>query len=613
MAEPPILTLADVRLSFGGEPLFADVGFAIQPGERIALVGRNGSGKSTLMKLMAGMVEADAGARFVRPGVGVGYMAQEPDFGGFATLGAFAAAGLAVGEEWRAAAAMDGLGLAPSLAPERASGGERRRAALARLIAAEPELMLLDEPTNHLDVAAIAWLEAHLAAGRRAFVVVSHDRAFLRNLTDRVLWVDRGVVRRLERGFAGFEAWRDEVFAAEDQARHKLDRWLKAEGRWAVEGISARRKRNMGRVRRLEEMRAERRAQVGRRGAARMAFEGGPVSGRLVIEAEHVSQAFGGREIVRDFSIRVARGERVAIVGPNGVGKTTLLRILTGQAEPDEGRVRLGANLVPAVFDQNRAGLVAGGEEVTLWETLTGDAPGRNDQVTVRGEPRHVVGYLKDFLFAEAQARGPVSALSGGERARLLLARLMAGESNLLVLDEPTNDLDVETLDLLEELVADYDGTVLLVSHDRDFIDRVATTTVAMEGDGRAIVYAGGWTDYRAQRGGREPAADASATAAPARAKEAARPAVRTVPAEKGQRLSFTQSHRLETLPAEIDRLAAEIGRLEVLLADPELFTREPGKFARASAALVSRQEALAAAEDEWLTLEALRESQEGR
>ena len=338
-------------------------------------------------------------------------------------------------------------------------------------------------------------------------MVVSHDRAFLRALTDRTLWVDRGDVRRLERGFSGFEEWRDKVFEEEDAARHKLDRFIRAEGRWAVEGISARRKRNMGRVRRLAELRAERRAQIGRAGTARLAFDGGPLSGKLVVEAAHVAKRFGGRTIVRDFSIRIGRGERVALVGPNGVGKTTLLDILTGALAPDAGRVRLGANLAAAVFDQNRAAL---DPDVSLWETLTGDAPGGSDQVMVRGRPRHVVGYLKEFLFAEAQAKGPVSALSGGEKARLLLARLMARESNLLVLDEPTNDLDVETLDLLEELVAEYEGTVLLVSHDRDFIDRVASTTIAMEGDGRAVIYAGGWSDYRAQRGAvAEPAAAA--------------------------------------------------------------------------------------------------------
>ncbi|HRO09970.1 MAG TPA: ABC-F family ATP-binding cassette domain-containing protein, partial [Amaricoccus sp.] len=472
MAEPPLLTLADVSLTFGGDPLLAGASLVVAPGERIALVGRNGSGKSTLLKIMAGQVAADAGVRFVRPGVAVGYMAQDPDFAGFATLGAFAAQGLPEHEGWRAEAAMAGLALDPGLAPAAASGGERRRAALAKILAEAPDLMLLDEPTNHLDIHAIAWLEAHLSETRAAFVAVSHDRAFLRNLTDRLLWVDRGEVRRLDRGFAAFEAWRDKVHEEEDVQRHKLDRLIKAEGRWAVEGISARRRRNQGRVRRLEEMRAERREQILRPGAARLELEAGAASGRLVVEADRISKAYGGRLLVRDFSLRVTRGERVALVGPNGAGKTTLLRMLTGELRPDAGRVRLGMNLVPAVFDQNRAAL---DPEASLWATLTEDSPGGSDQVMVRGKPRHVVGYLKEFLFAEAQARGPVKALSGGERARLLLARLMAKESNLLVLDEPTNDLDVETLDLLEELVADYEGTVLLVSHDRDFIDRVAT------------------------------------------------------------------------------------------------------------------------------------------
>ena len=603
MAEPPILTLADLRLTFGGDPLLEGAALSIQPGERIALVGRNGSGKSTLMKLMAGLVAADSGTRFLRPGTSIGYMAQDPDFAGFATLGAFAGQELPPGEEWRVAAAMAGLKLDQALAPAAASGGERRRAALAKILADAPDLMLLDEPTNHLDIEAIAWLEAHLTGMRTAFVVVSHDRAFLRHLTDRTLWVDRGEVRRLDRGFAAFEEWRDKVFAEEDQARHKLDRLIKAEGRWAVEGISARRKRNQGRVRRLAELRAERRDAIQRPGAARLAFEAAQGSGRLVIEAERIAKAYGERVLVEDFSLRVTRGERVALVGPNGAGKTTLLNMLTGTLAPDSGRVRLGANLTPVVFDQNRAAL---DPEASLWDTLTGDAPGgRNDQVMVRGKPRHVVGYLKDFLFAEAQARGPVSALSGGERARLLLARLMAKELNLLVLDEPTNDLDVETLDLLEELVADYEGTVLLVSHDRDFIDRVATTTIAMEGDGRAVIYAGGWSDYRAQRGaGDEPAEPERAAA---KARGAARPAT---PRRAG--LSFTQAHRLGALPGEIDRLSAEIGKLETLLHDPGLFVREPEKFARASAALVERQAALAAAEEDWLTLEALREAAEG-
>jgi len=603
MAEPPILTLADISLTFGGDPLFDGVSLAVHPGERIALVGRNGSGKSTLMKVMAGTVAADGGTRFLRPGLTVGYMAQDPDFGGFDSLGAFAAHGVDETETWRVDMAMEGLKLDAGLVPAAASGGERRRAALARILAEAPDLMLLDEPTNHLDIAAIGWLEEWLGQTRTAFVVISHDRAFLRNLTDRTLWVDRGVVRRLDRGFSEFEEWRDRTYDEEDVARHKLDRLIKAEGRWAVEGISARRKRNQGRVRRLAELRGERGAQIRRTGAAKMEFESATRSGKLVVEATDVAKAFGERNIVRDFSIRVQRGERVALVGPNGVGKTTLLQILTGQTEPDAGKVKLGTNLTPALFDQNRAEL---NPDLSLWETLTGDGDlgvsGRNDQVMVRGKPRHVVGYLKEFLFPENMARGPVSALSGGERARLLLARLMARDTNLLILDEPTNDLDVETLDLLQELIDDYEGTVLLVSHDRDFVDRIASTTIAMEGDGRATIYAGGWTDYRSQRQGEAEGAETRPTLKPGRA--ASKPS--KAPSGK---MSFKQVHRLETLPAEIARLGAEIERLEALLADADLFTREPAKFQKASDALVARHAALSDAEEEWLALEELREA----
>jgi ABC transport system ATP-binding/permease protein len=596
MAQAPLLQISDISLTLGGNPVFDGVSLVVHPGDRIALVGRNGSGKSTLLKVMAGLVEPDAGARVLPPGVTAGYMEQDPDMSGFATLGDFAAAGLPAGEEYRVARAAEGLGFDPAGAVGTASGGERRRAALAGLMAAEPDLMLLDEPTNHLDVTAIGWLEEELKATRAAVVLISHDRAFLRAVTRTTLWLDRGEIRRNERGFGEFEAWRDRVWAEEDEARHKLERKIRAEGKWAVEGISARRKRNQGRVRALEALRAERSAMIRRQGAAAMEFAGGARTGKRVIEARGISKTWGGKTIVSDFSFRVARGDRVAFVGPNGVGKTTLLKMLTGEAAPDAGVVELGTGIEMAVFDQTRAAL---DPEASLWESLTGDrdmrVSGRADQVMVRGAPRHVVGYLKDFLFAEAQARAPVKSLSGGEKARLLLARLMARPSNLLVLDEPTNDLDVETLDLLEEIVAEYDGTVLLVSHDRDFIDRVATVTVAMEGDGRATIHAGGWSDYRA---GREAPVRDETRSAP----KGSEPKVKEAPVRTG--LTFTERHRLEALPAVIERLEAEIGKLSGLLSDPELFTREPVKFRKAGEALAERQSALAAAEEEWLALE---------
>ncbi|MDQ7079346.1 MAG: ATP-binding cassette domain-containing protein [Paracoccaceae bacterium] len=603
MAQPPILTLSDISLGFGGNPLFHDLSLAIQPGDRLALVGRNGSGKSTLMKVMAGLIEPDSGTRFLTPGLSVGYMEQDPDFTGFATLGDFAAARLEPSEQWRIEMAAEGLKLRPEMDPARASGGERRRAALARIIAEAPDLMLLDEPTNHLDIEAIAWLETQLGQMRAAYVIISHDRAFLRALTRATLWVDRGQVRRLDKGFAHFEEWRDRIFEEEDLQRHKLNRLIKAEARWAVEGISARRKRNQGRVRRLQALRAERASQIARQGVARIELESGPKSGRLVVEAKNISKSYDGREILRDFSIRIMRGERVALVGPNGAGKTTLLNILTGQLEPDSGLVRLGHGLQMVVFDQNRAQL---DPDKTLWETLTQDralgVSGRNDQVMVRGTPRHVVGYLKDFLFDETQARAPVRALSGGEKARLLLALLLARESNLLVLDEPTNDLDVETLDLLQEMLDDYDGTVLLVSHDRDFLDRVATTTVAMEGDGRATIYAGGWSDYQAQRAQRQPVADKPRATKPQKPATRAHKAAR--PAAPASGLTYVEQHRLKELPARIERLEAEIARLEEFLSDPELYSKAPEKFKRATDALVERQQALSAAEEEWLALE---------
>ena len=597
MARAPLLQLSGISLTFGGNPVFDGLDLVVQQGDRVALVGRNGSGKSTLMKVMAGLVEPDQGTRVVPPGVVVGYMEQDPDLSGFATLGDYAASALPEGEEYRVEMVAEGLKFRPETPVATASGGERRRAALAKLLAEAPELMLLDEPTNHLDIQAIEWLEAQLSETRTAFVLISHDRAFLKALTKATLWIDRGEVRRREAGFDGFEEWRETVWAEEDEARHKLERKIKAEAKWAVEGISARRKRNMGRVRALAALRDERASMIRRQGTAALELEAGTTSGKRVIEAKGLEKRFADKVIVKGFDLRVLRGDRVAFVGPNGVGKTTLLKMLVGEEAPDQGSVTLGTNLEIAVFDQTRAQLDG---EASLWENLTGDpmmrVSGNSDQVMVRGNPRHVVAYLKDFLFDESQARAPVKSLSGGEKARLLLAKLMAKPSNLLILDEPTNDLDVETLDLLQDVLGEYDGTVLLVSHDRDFIDRVATATVALEGGGRAVVYPGGWSDYAAQRPKPVEEGARAARAEPPKAE------VR-VEGAKADGLSFTERKRMDALPAVIARLEAEISKLGEFLSDPELFAREPAKFRKASEAMAERQQALAAAEEEWLAL----------
>jgi ATP-binding cassette subfamily F protein uup len=603
MARPPLLQLSDISLTFGGNPVFDGLDLVVQPADRVALVGRNGSGKSTLLKVMAGLVEPDRGARVVAPGLSVGYMEQDPEMKGFATLGDFAASELEAGQEYRIEMVAEGLKFNPDGDVATASGGERRRAALAKLLAEAPDLMLLDEPTNHLDIHAIGWLEAQLASTRAGFVLISHDRAFLSALTRATLWIDRGAVRRQESGFAAFEVWRDKTWDEEDDQRHKLNRKIKAEARWAVEGISARRKRNQGRVRALQDLRAQRASQITRQGTADLVLESGGKSGKLVVEAKEISKSFDGKEILDKFSIKINRGDRIAFVGPNGVGKTTLLNMLIGQIEPDAGTIRLGTNIELALFDQSRAQL---DPDATLWESLTGDEAmrisGKSDQVMVRGIPRNVVSYLKDFLFEETQARAPVRALSGGEKARLLLARIMAHPSNVLVLDEPTNDLDIETLDLLQEILGDYDGTVLLVSHDRDFLDRVATTTIAMEGNGQAVAYAGGWSDYQAQR--KATASQGTAPAATGRGKAGRGNDAKATPAPQKGGLSFTEKHRLEALPAEIARIEAEITKLEEFLSVPDLFTSSPLKFQKATDALIERHEKLSDAEEEWMKLD---------
>jgi|TARA_B110000261_G_scaffold88246_1_gene100718 ATP-binding cassette subfamily F protein uup len=596
MARAPLIQLSNVALTFGGNPVFEDLGVIVQTDDRVSLVGRNGSGKSTLMKVMAGLVDADEGSRVIHPGVRVGYMEQDPDLTAFSTLGDYAFSDLDEADHYKVEIAAEGLKFDPDRLVRTASGGERRRAALAKLMAENPELMLLDEPTNHLDIEAISWLETTLRESRNSFVVISHDRTFLTELTRSTLWIDRGSVRRLDQGFGSFESWRDKVWEEEDDQRHKLNRKIKAESRWAVEGISARRKRNMGRVRALEELRAERASQIKRQSNAAMALDSGKKSGVKVIEAKNLSLAFGEFKIFDNLSLTVQRQDRIAIVGPNGVGKTTLINTLIGQQKPDSGTVKLGTNLKIAMFDQGRSQL---DPALSLWEALTSDpsmaVSGSSDQIMVRGYPKHVVGYLKDFLFAEEQMRAPVRSLSGGEKARLILARLMAQESNFLILDEPTNDLDIETLDLLQDVLGQYDGTVLLVSHDRDFLDRVATTTIALEGAGKAIVYAGGWSDYQAQK----PKIETTEPRKVNNSQKVERSKIKT----QNNPITFSEKHQLKILPKKIERLEAEINKLEEFLSQPDLFKNYPVKFKKATEILIERQEKLTLTELEWLEL----------
>jgi ABC transport system ATP-binding/permease protein len=596
---PPLLRLDDVSLSFGGTPLLEGVELSVSAGERLCLVGRNGSGKSTLLKIAAGFLEPDRGERFLQPGVTLRYLPQEPDFAGFDTVLAYVEAGLAPGDEsHRAAYLLGQLGLTGAENPRNLSGGEARRAALARTLAPEPDILLLDEPTNHLDLAAIEWLETELSGLRSAIVMISHDRRFLENLSGATVWLAFGQTHRLEQGFGAFEEWRDDFLERAEQDRHKLDRKIAREEEWIKYGVTARRKRNQGRLRALQALRQARRDQKKAPGSVALTVGAAEVSGKLVIEATGISKALGGRTVVREFSARILRGDRVGIIGPNGAGKTTLMRMLTGALAPESGAVRLGANLETIVIDQKRDAL---DPDESLIDTLTG---GRGDTVFPGGKPKHVMSYLKDFLFLPEQARTPVGRLSGGERGRLMLATAFLKSSNLLVLDEPTNDFDIETLDLLQEVLADYAGTVLLISHDRDFLDRVVTSVIAFEGDGRWIDYAGGYSDMLAQRGG-----------APARPAKPVRPGKQAKAAVTGatgpsakRKLSFKEKHALETLPKRLAGLEEKIAGLQKELADPGLYSRDRTRFETASAALTEAQTALAALEDDWLALELLRE-----
>ncbi|HEV7717346.1 MAG TPA: ATP-binding cassette domain-containing protein [Arsenicitalea sp.] len=608
MAAAPVLALQSIRLTLGNHLLLDGAELSVTAGDKIALVGRNGSGKSTLLKIAAGEIATDGGVRFLQPGVTIRYLPQEPDLTGYATTLAYVEDGMGEGDEhYRAQYLLEQLGLNGRENPASLSGGEARRAALARVLAPEPDILLLDEPTNHLDLPAIEWLESEIKSLKSALVIISHDRRFLAGLTRATVWLDRGTTRRLNQGFGAFEAWRDTVLEQEELDRHKLDRQIVREEHWITYGVTARRKRNVGRLERLAGMRQQRKEQRRVTGDVRMTVTEGSTSGVMVVEADEISKSYAGRPIVANFSTRVVRGDRIGIVGANGAGKTTLIKLLTGEIAPDSGKVRLGSSLELATLDQRRKSL---DPQTTLKEALTG---GGSDTLIINGQPKHVVGYMKDFLFTPEQARTAVSKLSGGERGRLTLARALALPSNFLVLDEPTNDLDLETLDLLQEMLGDYPGTVIVVSHDRDFLDRVATSIIVSEGDGVWTEYAGGYSDMVIQRGegvtarssvplkGKQPVAEKPET----------RNAALSAIAPK-RKFSFKEKHALETLPKQIKALEVDIANLQAALADPKLYTRDPDGFDRKSKELAGKETERAKAEEAWLQLEILREEIEG-
>ena len=600
MVNGPQISLKNIFLSFGEKQIFEGLNLLVQPRDRIALVGRNGSGKSTLLKVLQGLVIQDEGERILSKGLSVGYMEQDPNLSEFVTLKDYVCSGVLVSDYHEGEKVAQNLGVDLDMPVNVSSGGERRRAALTKLIAENHDIMLLDEPTNHLDVEAIEWLEAELKGLSKSFIVISHDRKFLSNLTNDTIWVDRGKARRCSIGFGGFEAWRDKIWHEEDEKIHKLNRKIRSESRWAVEGISARRKRNQGRLRNLEKLRAERQSYISRTGLAKMKLESRTKSGQLVLKADKVSKSFGEKCIIRNFSIQIRKGDRIGIVGPNGIGKSTLLKILLGEVIPDLGTAKLGSNLIVAKFDQMREQLNL---ENSLWQNLTDDptmkASGKAGQIMVRGKSKHVAGYLKEFLFSESQLRSPVKSLSGGEKARLLLAKLMARESNLLILDEPTNDLDLETLDLLQEVIAEYEGTVLLISHDRDFLNRTVDTSIILTGQGEFVKIAGTWEDYNNLKAKNETQNKGEYLD---KKKNVSKPPKREMPSKA--EFSFVDKHRLDEIPNLIDRLEYEIKQLETFLSDSNLYLEHPNKFEKASAALIERQAEMKKLEDEWFKLE---------
>ena len=604
---PPILHLRDIHLTFGGTPLLTGAELAVEECARVCLVGRNGSGKSTLLKIAAGMLEPDGGEVFRQPGTTISYLPQEPDFSGYASAYDYVAAGFTEGQDPHPGRViLEALGLTGEEDPATFSGGEARRCAIARVLGPEPDILLLDEPTNHLDLAAIEWLEQELRGLGSAIVMISHDRRVLDTLSRETVWLFQGVSRKLDKGFKYFEDWRDTLVEQMETEQHKLDRKILREMEWLRRGVTGRRKRNQGRLRALNGLREEKRNRKKAQGAGQMRAAGGETSGKLVAEMKGVSKAFDGRTVIRDLDLRVQRGDRLGIVGPNGAGKTTLLKTLLGELQPDSGEVRLGANLQIITLDQRRESL---NPAWTLSEAVT---HGGGDTVSVGGETKHVMGYLQDFLFSPEQIRTPINRLSGGERGRLMLARALAQPSNLMILDEPTNDLDLETLDLLQEMIADYAGTVILVSHDRDFLDRTVGSILASSGDGNWTEYAGGYSDMIIQRSARPDSDAARQDGSKSGSKKGKGPDAGQTGQNAKKKLSFNQQHALKTLPDRMAKTEAEVARLQKVLADPALYSSDPKKYADSAQALQKAQATLESLEEEWLELEILREDIEG-
>ena len=582
----PVLSYEGLGLVQGSGWLFRNLDLHVGERDRLALIGRNGAGKTTLLKLIAGAIDSDEGRRTIVPGTRVILLEQEPRMAGCTTLMDYVLSGDDAPAQHEAEAIADQLGIDLSREAATASGGERRRAAIARALAQDPDVLLLDEPTNHLDLGAIEWLEDWLTRYKGAFVVISHDRTFLTRLTRQTLWLDRGSIRRAEIGFGGFEAWTEQVYAEEERNAQRLDAKLKIEEHWLQRGVTGRRRRNQGRLSKLKEMRAERAAMTGPQGTAALATASDGNQTKVVIDAKHVTKRFGERTIIKDLTFRVTKGDRIGIVGSNGAGKSTLLKMLTGELEPDEGTVKLSQTLDAIIIDQQRS-LMAPDKRV---RDVLADG---GDWIDVQGARKHVHGYLKEFLFDPSIAEARIGTLSGGERSRLLLAREFARPSNLLVLDEPTNDLDLETLDLLQEVIADYAGTVLIVSHDRDFLDRTVTVTLGLDGSGTVDVVVGGYADWEAKRRPRNEAKKASKPVA-APAPEA--PKART-------KLSYKDQRDYELLPKRIEEIDQTIARDEAALADPALYTKDPAKFAKLSEGIARLRDEKDAAELRWLEL----------